>query len=270
MNPKNTPSQEIYTAVERAYTYFNSHLFANQLPDCLIVLQRQPRMMGYVSPNRWVNANKRFVDELAINPEYFLGYPLIEIMQTLVHEQCHIWQAKFGSPGRRNYHNKEWADKMESIGLMPSHTGMPGGKKTGEHMNDYTIIGGQFQQAYTALITKGFELPWLDRQPLTRRDKSTRLFSIEGSNIEATLTQHQVKTLSITAGEQLTNFSELNIDPTELIESIKINSITLERPKKNNTRIKYRCNSCGNQLWGKPQMNIICGDCNTQFLEWDF
>jgi hypothetical protein len=34
-------------------------------------------------------------------------------------------------PKRRNYHNKEWAAKMIALGLMPSSTGMVGGKITG-------------------------------------------------------------------------------------------------------------------------------------------
>jgi len=33
---------------------------------------------------------------------------------------------------------------MESIGLMPSDTGEPGGKRTGQRMSDYPIEGGAF------------------------------------------------------------------------------------------------------------------------------
>ena len=37
---------------------------------------------------------------------------------------------------------------MESVGLMPSHTGKPGGRKTGQQMNDYTIKGSAFEKAF--------------------------------------------------------------------------------------------------------------------------
>ena len=40
-------------------------------------------------------------------------------MATLVHEMIHQWQEDHGHPPRRCYHNAEWADKMEAIGLMP-------------------------------------------------------------------------------------------------------------------------------------------------------
>ncbi len=82
-------------------------------------------------------------------------------MQTLVHEQCHVWQNYYGKPSRRSYHNREWADKMIAIGLMPSTTGRPGGKQTGQHMNDYVLAGGAFQTAAVDLMATGFG--WLDR-----------------------------------------------------------------------------------------------------------
>nr|WP_025465377.1 SprT-like domain-containing protein [Acinetobacter baumannii] len=91
--------------------------------------------------------------------------PLLEVLQTLVHEMVHAWQFHFGKPGRRGYHNKEWADKMEAIGLMPSSTGKPGGARTGEKMADYAIPGGLFMQATDKLLTQDFKISWLDRFP---------------------------------------------------------------------------------------------------------
>ena len=68
---------------------------------------------------------------------------------------AHAWQQHFGNPGRRGYHNEEWADKMESIGLMPSSTGKLGGSRTGEKMADYAIKGGLFMQATDKLLAAG-------------------------------------------------------------------------------------------------------------------
>ena len=34
--------------------------------------------------------------------------------------------------------------------------------------------------------------------------------------------------------------------------------------KKN--KIKYECPDCGQAAWGKPELNIQCGDCNTQLV----
>jgi predicted SprT family Zn-dependent metalloprotease len=263
---KESPSRQTYTTIEDAYRYFNRVLFGSELPDCLIVLQRQPKMMGYVSHKRWINSDRDLTDELAINPEYFLGFPLMEIMQTLVHEQCHIWQNHFGTPGRRGYHNKQWADKMQEIGLMPSHTGEPGGKKVGEHMNDYAILGGRFQEAYAKLIESGFTLPWLDRMPVRKPIRTFTVFNSEGTAAEKILPINEMEPYRIVAGGEalvsdMTDSYDLNNDS---------NVVQIQPFIKKNTRVKYRCESCGNQLWGKPTMNIICGDCKINFIELHF
>ncbi|WP_374762256.1 hypothetical protein [Massilia scottii] len=76
---------------------------------------------------------------------------------------CHLWQHQHGTPARRRYHDKEWGDKMEAIGLMPSATGVPGGKKTGDKMADYPIEGGRFLEVCRGLLTRDFQISWYDR-----------------------------------------------------------------------------------------------------------
>lgn len=71
-----TPTDQIYKALLCAYSHFNRELFSGSLPSVLIVLQRQAKTMGYVSPKRWQSTSGKFTDELAVNPEYFLLTPL--------------------------------------------------------------------------------------------------------------------------------------------------------------------------------------------------
>ena len=52
---------------------------------------------------------------------------------------------------------------MESIGLMPSSTGEPGGKRTGDRMSDYPIPGGRFEKVAEILLATAFQIPWVDR-----------------------------------------------------------------------------------------------------------
>lgn len=54
---------------------------------------------------------------------------------------------------------------MEIIGLMPSSTGQPGGKRTGDHVADYALSDGQFLAACESLLTADFRLSWYDRFP---------------------------------------------------------------------------------------------------------
>jgi hypothetical protein len=69
---------------------------------------------------------------------------------------CHIWQFRFGDPGRGRYHNKEWADRMEALDLMPSDTEQSGGKRTGQRMTHYIVDGGPFDRAAAELLASGW------------------------------------------------------------------------------------------------------------------
>jgi predicted SprT family Zn-dependent metalloprotease len=132
-------------------------------PSCLITLQREKRTFGYFSAARFASLDGSTTDEIAMNPTYFAVVPIIETLQTQVHEMTHLWQHHFGKPGRGRYHNEEWARKMESIGLMPSSTGQPGGARTGDSMADYAVEGGRFLAACHELLTANFTLSWYDR-----------------------------------------------------------------------------------------------------------
>ena len=55
-----------------------------------------------------------------------------QTLSTLVHEMTHLQQQHFGKPSRSGYHNKEWGLLMRAVGLIPSSTGEPGGKETGQ------------------------------------------------------------------------------------------------------------------------------------------
>jgi hypothetical protein len=111
-----------------------------------------------------------------MNPAYFhLGDT--ESFQTLVHEMTHLWRHLHGKRNRKGghgapgYHDAVWADRMEAIGLMPSDTGKPGGKRTGYHMGDYAIEGGLFDLARRELLISGHGVNWRDsRQPFSFGD----------------------------------------------------------------------------------------------------
>ena len=156
------PTIQEYGEFQQAYEFFNCELFNGKLPNCLITLQRKYGVLGYFARERWSNKDGELTDEIAMNPRYFGGQTLEAIMQTLVHEMVHLWQKHFGEPGRARYHNKKWASKMESIGLMPSSTGEPGGKRTGDHISDYIIEDGLFSKACKRLVANGFSISWIE------------------------------------------------------------------------------------------------------------
>lgn len=304
---------DTYETLLKAYDYFNEALFGGQLPEVIITYHRQRKVMGYASIGRWVNAQRQYVDELAVNPEYFAKYPLIEICQTLCHEMAHIWQAHFGKPGRRGYHNIEWAKQMTRIGLMPSSNGLPGGEKTGEWMMDYVIYDGAFHRSCQALLGKGFMLPWVDRYPVQRLAVPILVYDLQGHAIEldaglfrkpgpsrlvAARTAPVMATATLMAARDLPpgddGDSELLLadsasigtdsfvpadtptpaqwegvfqrDDVDEAEQQLIREIFDSRPRAKSGRIKYCCKTCHIQVWGKPGLNIECGDCKKPLL----
>ncbi|THT98423.1 SprT family zinc-dependent metalloprotease [Lampropedia puyangensis] len=243
-----SPTATTYSELQNAYEHFNKVLFDNALPACLITLQREKRTCGYFSAQRWANVEGQFTDEIALNPAYFAVTPIVETMQTLVHEMVHLWQHHFGKPGRGRYHNDEWANKMESIGLMPSSTGQPGGKRTGDHMGDYAVEGGRFLMACQALLTAQFKLSWYDRFPAEEHVAHGQAsYASQLSDPAAAISPAQ-------ANQALANV----VKPTVKAARQSEDGTSLQAPNRSN-RIKYTCPSCAQQVWGKPGLRLLCG-----------
>lgn len=253
------PTHETYRELQHAYDHFNERLFDGQLPSCLITLQREKRTFGYFSAARFVSDDGSTTDEIAMNPSYFAAMPIIETMQTLVHEMTHLWQRHFGKPGRGRYHNEEWARKMESIGLMPSSTGQPGGARTGDCMADYAIEGGRFLVACQELLTAKFKLSWYDRFPAAdhvlagQASLANQIRGVDGGT--------KPPMASIPALAEA-------VRPTgQAIATVAGEGGGIVPSNKSN-RVKYSCSGCKDTIsvWGKPGLKLICGECQKSFV----
>jgi len=157
------PTEQAYSELQHAYDVFNTRLSAGQLPPCVITMQRKNRTYGYFSGERWNDQAGAVTDEIALNPVHFATRSTAEVLSTLAHAMVHLWQHHWGTPRRSTSHNKAWAAKMDAIGLCPSHTGAPGGTRTGQHMRHDVVAGGPFAQACTDLLAEGFVISWRDR-----------------------------------------------------------------------------------------------------------
>ena len=161
----NASPTRTYTNLDAAYAFFNRELFAGTLPGCLITMQRHKGAYGYFSGDRFANLGNpdEVTDEIALNPATFASRTPEKILSTLAHEMAHLWQHHAGTPGRRCYHNKEWAAKMREIGLLPTDTGQPGGKETGEKVTHMIEPGGRFEKACAAFLAKHPAILYHDR-----------------------------------------------------------------------------------------------------------
>jgi hypothetical protein len=155
------PTTIEYGGLQAAFSFLNDNLFDGALKDVVITLQRRAHSGGHFAPDRFtrrVGAGAHH--EIALNPDGFVGRTDEFIVSILLHEMAHEWQHHFGRQRRANYsyHDKEWAAKMETLGLMPSSTGMVGGKRTGQQMSHYVIPNGAYEQAFAALAATGWKL----------------------------------------------------------------------------------------------------------------
>jgi hypothetical protein len=144
--------------LQKAFDYLNQSLFDGALSPVMLLLHRHRGAQGFFRPNSFNEREKgEFkLHEIALNPDTFAGKTDEWILSVLAHEQCHQWQQEFGKPPRKGYHDKQWANKMEEIGLMPSTTFEEGGKRTGQKVGHYIIPGGPFEVAADNLIAEGF------------------------------------------------------------------------------------------------------------------
>ena len=251
------PAIQAYTELQQAYDFFNQALFDGALPDLLITLQRGRNTFGYYAHDRFVGESQ--VSELAMNPDYFGGRSLADTLSTLAHEMVHVWQYK--TPGvkqcRPGYHDRVWGQKMEDVGLMPSNTGAPGGKKTGQQMTHYIIRGGKFQSAVYELLKSGFSISWYDNWSGGSVIPSKANTDILDDWLKATDKNDTALISKLTETVSKNKPAPLSGGDDEG------STITIKPPVKGSTtRARFCCPDCEALAWAKPTANLICGDCN--------
>jgi predicted SprT family Zn-dependent metalloprotease len=153
------PTNAQFAAYRAMWTYFNATLFGGALGHVILNFSRLARSLGFFAPERWRNAGDQVTHEISLNPSYLTRDNAKDSASTLVHEMAHLWRHGLPKPPRKGYHDRQWAEKMESLGLMPSSTGAPGGERVGYRMSHYIIPGGAFERAFEAMPAE-CQLPW--------------------------------------------------------------------------------------------------------------
>ena len=171
------PTSATYAALDDAFASFNKELFGGELPPVVFVFVRKAGMRGHYIPAAWRSradapgseaGPTNLADEIALNPDYLRTADTTTVLSTMVHEMVHQLQRVAGSPSRGSYHNEEWARMMDAVGLTPSHTGLPGGKRTGQQMTHHIETGGRFEVAAATLVDKGWSFKWEARPQAAR------------------------------------------------------------------------------------------------------
>ena len=89
-------------------------------------------------------------DEIAINPAT-VNRPPRDVLGTLLHEMCHIWQFNFGKTSRNGYHNAQWANKMLEVGLRPINAKNPD-RMTGQACTHAIEVEGVADRIFATIV----------------------------------------------------------------------------------------------------------------------
>lgn len=230
------PTVECMLSWVAVYKIMNRCLFGGKLPNCMITLERRGRAFGYFRPSSFKNREDTIAHQIAMNPEFFEPYGDLEAFQTFAHEMCHLWREVLGprncngSNGTRGYHCRAWGRKMEEIGLMPSHTGKPKGRKTGYQMAEYVIEGGKFDLLSKELLQNGMHVDW--------RDASSRVAAPQAS-------------------EEIPELEGMLLMPEG-----EVSQPSQKPSKKPQKRIKFECPSCRLKAYAKRSARLRCDDCD--------
>ncbi|MBI5258781.1 MAG: SprT-like domain-containing protein [Burkholderiales bacterium] len=242
------PTMAVYGVLQRAFEHFNRTLFGGALRPCLLTLRSSSRYRGYHQKGRFVSIGGQTLDEIGLNPGYFTLLPPEEVLSTLVHEMVHHWQDNHGRPSAGNAHNRQWADRMEALGLMPTHTGLPGGHRAGNRMSHYIVPDGPFIASCRALLLDGLTLPWFDRHlPAAPEHGADRVEALQAAGIVVPVSAPPVQSF---------------LDPADGGVAV-----FPPAPRRESGRRMLVCGQCGAKAWVTRDTRLICGGCQLAFAE---
>lgn len=227
------PTREQFAAYTKMYDYFNGALFGERLPSVVLNFSRHSNSYGFFAPERWRRREGEAVThEISINPAHLAARSPKETASTLVHEMAHLWQYTYGSPARGGYHNREWSEKMQQLGLQPIDLKTRAERMSAENLGHAVIGGGAFDRAFN-VMPKAYLLPWsCDEAPA----------ATEGGEGEGEGT-------SASPGGVEGRGAAAPVAPVA----------------KSRNKVKYTCPGCLVNVWGRPDLVVICGRCREPF-----
>jgi len=249
----------IYKELADAYDFYNSALFAGMLPVCIVTLDKNVNYFGCFRPLNFVGNGKenegRNLHEITMNVTFFALRPIEMTLSTVVHEMCHLKTYEDGTYGCGKYHNREFAELMKSVGLIPSSTGKPGGKETGQSVSHYIEKNGLFERKTRELMEKGFLFPFVER--LREQVRVLTVEEIKKKAIPEKPGFFRDDDGSIIKGKTY------NCGKDE--KGKEIVKVVIKDEQKWR-RSSYQC-ECGTKIQGKSGLDITCNECGTRFVE---
>lgn len=266
---KLSPSIDFYTSLENAFDFYNKELFNDELSRVFFTVRsgetknKKTTTMGYYWEKIFAYKDSP-VSEIALNITTFANRSVVDILSTLVHEMVHQWRSEVciePPPAKSSGgHDKIWGNKMEQLGLIPTNTGLPGGKKTGKQMTHYIHEDGVFAEKTYELIKSGFTIPVFDSYGANVNSQ----ISLSPINIELVKSW----TKNATAEEKEVLEKSLNvISDNPAIVQRDMHDL-MPTPKKPTARVKkitYACPACMKKITGPEDLYVTCMECDEIF-----
>jgi len=115
--------QSAIDELQRAFKWLNETYFNSELekPVITILVDSTSGAYGWITPEKvWSSKDKKWFREINICAEY-LNRPVYEIITTLLHEMCHLYNIQNGiqdTSRSGTYHNKNFQAIAEKTGLI--------------------------------------------------------------------------------------------------------------------------------------------------------
>lgn len=138
--------EQLYRNLNLFYFLYNNRFFDSELPCVIITLERKAKVKGFFIKNSYFDKDNNKLSEICINPEYLDQSNIESVLSTLVHEMCHLYTCVKNCNYENGYHGRVWAEKMKSIGLIPTDSGKIGGKETGYNITQVILREGEFHR----------------------------------------------------------------------------------------------------------------------------
>ena len=243
--PEGEPTAETYDDLVAAYRYFNEHLFAGELFTPVLITLRARHTLGIFNELQLENAaNGRTAHEIALNPEEFTIHNELQVLSTLARMMVQQLMFQRRTRGRRGYINRATADAMAAIGLPTQNASQPE-LDTGDCCLHTIVQDGPFDRVARAFLAsletenRRFRARWADR------------FPSQGA-VDRALVEARRQRTDTVAGEAPLH------KPGQPV--FQIRSAKPPTEKDAPTKIKYQCPVCGNNVWGRPGIPLVCGD----------
>ena len=234
---KNTPTTAQFQAFQNAYAYFNQVLFHYELPPVILNLSRKSKAMGFVAPNRWIKVDRSKTVDLN-KPETIGTSSGVEMHELSINPEILLLSPidVYSTLVHEQCH------------VWQFHCGKP--SRNGYHNKEWAR---KMMEVGLMPSSSGKTGGAITGQQMSDYPIEEGVFL---KALKAMPPSYKLPFVSIEAKHKYAQLSNDTKNPSET---------TPATPPKPKNKVKYSCPGCKTNIWGKPNLNVICGDCEENF-----